>query len=98
MNNYSSDEEVDKSYERIVHPLEMSLFETYKKTIERKPNSDRAEVVEQLCKFMDNDTKRFKYWLGRTKHLSPAEIYGKMKEAKGGKNPQALFNFILKKK
>src|SRR4030042_3745468 len=76
------------------------------------PNSIRAERIEQLLSFMGENRKleaekekeyaerlgrRFKYWLGRTKHLSPGGIFMFMKQAKDGRNPQSLFNYLLKK-
>jgi hypothetical protein len=60
-------------------------------------NSERADLVEQLCVLMREDPKaRMKYWLGRTRKLPPAEIYRLMRAAKDGKNPAALFNHLLK--
>lgn len=46
--------------------------------------------------FIARKNKRFKYWLGRTRRLSPGQIFGLMKRAGEGKNPQALFNWLLK--
>lgn len=62
-------------------------------------NSQRAEVVGQLMRFMNEpeDSKRFKYWLGRTRKLSASDIYIMMRKANDGKNPPALFNWLLKK-
>jgi len=42
--------------------------------------------------------KRIKYWLGRTRKVPADEIYNMMRKAKDGKQPQALFNWLLKKK
>ena len=76
------------------------------------PNSERADVVVRLISFMGEDrpapaesedqTKariylRIKYWLGRTRKYTPGEVDGLMKQAKDGKNPPALFNWLLKK-
>lgn len=36
-----------------------------------------------------------KYWLGRTRHLDPEAVYVMISNAKLGKNPQALFNYLL---
>lgn len=41
--------------------------------------------------------RRFKYWLGRTRRLHPENIDILVKQAKGGKNPAALFNHLLSK-
>ena len=41
-------------------------------------------------------SKRLKYWFGRTRHLSPGDIHGIIRKAKDGKNPGALFNYLLK--
>lgn len=62
-------------------------------------NSRRSAIVEQLCVFMGDDpkSKRMGYWLGRTKKIDPDRIYQLMRQAKEGKNPQALFNWLLKK-
>lgn len=77
------------------------------------PNSPRAEQIERLLSLMGENRKldkegekeyaerlgrRFKYWLGRTRSLSPDEIFATMRQAKEGKNPGALFNHILKTK
>lgn len=62
-------------------------------------NSERADMVGQLMVFMGEDIhdgKRFKYWLGRTRKRSPGDLYGMMKRAQEGKNPRALFNYLLK--
>ena len=55
----------------------------------------RAEMINQLLEFMGE--KNFKKWLGLTRHLSPSGIYSLMSQAKEGKKPQALFNYLLKK-
>jgi len=60
-----------------------------------KINSPRAEQVQAVCDFMNDN--RFAYWLGRTKKLSPDSIYRLLKEAGTGRNPQAFFQFLLKK-
>lgn len=76
------------------------------------PNSERVEVIVNLVSFMGEDrphpgetaeqTKtrvytRIKYWLGRTRKYTPAEIYGLIKQAKDGHTPPKLFNWLLKK-
>lgn len=61
----------------------------------RGPNSARADVVQKVCDFMND--QRFAYWLGRTKTLKPEAIYLLLREAEGGKNKPAFFNFLLKK-
>lgn len=62
------------------------------------PQHARAEAIEVLCDFMDDDPKEsFKYWLGRTKRLKPHEIHAMIKKCKReGKNPQGLFVYLLK--
>lgn len=77
------------------------------------PNSPRAERIEQLLSLMGEDRKleqesdeqyaqrigkRFKYWLGRTRKYSPDEIFAMLRQARSGKNPGALFNYLIKKK
>ncbi len=79
-----------------------SLFDLLPKLPEKKsgPNSERAEQIEGVMALMGEDVKngkRFKYWLGRTKKLSPATIYELRKQAETGSNPPALFNYLLKK-
>jgi hypothetical protein len=62
-------------------------------------NSARAEAVEALCDFMGDDptTSRFGYWLGRTRQIQPDKLHVMMKRCrKDAKNPQALFNYLLK--
>lgn len=76
------------------------------------PNSERAEAIVYLLTFMGEDREqageteeetkkriyaRIKYWLGRTRKYTPGEIRGLIKQAKEGRNPPALFNWILKK-
>lgn len=61
-------------------------------------NSERADVVAQLVLFMGHGNERFKYWLGRTRKLTPGEIFGMMKAAREGRRPRALFEFLLKKR
>lgn len=62
-----------------------------------KPNSARADAVEQLCLFMgENPAGSMKYWLGRTRHLSPNDILDTIRQAKEGREPKKLFNWLLK--
>ena len=60
-------------------------------------NSERADVIAQLIVFMGEKNDRFKYWLGRTRKLTPSRIYQLIRSAKDGNNPPALFNYLLKK-
>lgn len=77
------------------------------------PNSERAEKIAELMQLMREDgiqsgesevaykkrvSRRFKYWLGRTNHLTPQRIYMLMRSAREGKNPPALLNWLLKNK
>ena len=77
---------------------------------ERAPGSAKAEQIENLMVFMGEPPKppqaknasktaygnRFKYWLGRTRHLEPDQIYRMIERAKKfTKNPKALFNKML---
>ena len=57
---------------------------------------ERAEVILQLIRLMDEDKTRIKYWLGRTREYTPGDIHGLIKQAKEGRNPPALFNWLLK--
>lgn len=67
----------------------------------RRPlNSKRAYAIEQLMLFMGEnptDSKRFGYWCGRTKKIEPARIFEMISESKEGRNPQALFQWSLKR-
>lgn len=73
-------------------------FEKNKKP-QTEANSERANVIEQVIALMgEKDNRRFKYWLGRTRRLSPGDIFGLIKQAGEGKNPPALFNWLLKQK
>ena len=92
---YPSDEEVNKSYINILDKKYHNvLFQSEDPFKKRGANSERAEMIEQLCKFMNDN--RFTYWLGRTKKLQPSKIYELMQKAKNGRTPQSLFNWLLK--
>lgn len=96
---YPSDEEVSKRFIGMSSPFDFNAQLKINETIKKRGAShERAEMIEQLCTFMGEDNKRFKYWIGRTKKLSPAQIYELMQKAKNGKNPKALFQWFLKQK
>lgn len=57
--------------------------------------SNRDEAAGLLA-YKTRINRRFKYWLGRTRHLTPAQLFRIMKQAKAGKNPQGLFEYLLK--
>lgn len=62
-------------------------------------NSARGEACERICEFMGQEPKdSFMYWMGVTKRkgMTPAHIHDMIKEAKTGKNPQGLFNYLMK--
>ena len=63
-------------------------------------NSRRSYMVEQLMIFMKEDPKnslRFRYWLGRTRKLEVEKVFKLISNSKQvNKNPQALFNKLLK--
>jgi len=78
-----------------------------------QPTSERAAEIEQVMLVMRENLKepgeteparevrikrRFRYWLGRTRRLTPPEIYRLVRAAKDGAKPPALFNYLLKKK
>jgi hypothetical protein len=65
-------------------------------TTVKTPNSERAEQIVAVLELMSEDNTNFKKWLGRTRHLSPEQIYLMLKNARQGKNPPALFNYLLK--
>lgn len=63
-------------------------------------NSAKADAVERLMQEVmredPKDTKRFKYWLGRTRKLTPSGLHQMIGSAKEGRKPAALFNHLLK--
>lgn len=62
---------------------------------EKKPaNSQRADMINQVLKFMGEDN--FGKWLGLTKHLSPGEIHTMMNQSQEGRNPRELFWWYLR--
>jgi hypothetical protein len=56
----------------------------------RKPGAGREAKRKRIA-------NRMKYWLGRTRKLTPDQLYRMMRQAKEGSNPPALFNYLLKK-
>lgn len=64
--------------------------------VKKGPTSFRAEQIQSILDLMGEDSSRFMYWLGRTKHLSPDRIYAFLQTAKTFKNPQAGLNYLLK--
>lgn len=56
----------------------------------RKPGAGREAKRKRI-------SQRMKYWLGRTRKLNADQLYRMMRQAKEGKNPPALFNYLLKK-
>lgn len=58
--------------------------------LERKTPGAGKEAKRQRL------NKRIKYWLGRTRKIPANQIYDLMKQAKDGKNPRALFNWLIK--
>lgn len=63
-------------------------------------NSARGEACENICEFLGQEPKdSFMYWMGVTKRkgMTPSDIHDMIKEAKTGKNPQGLFNYLMKK-
>lgn len=56
----------------------------------RQAGSGRAAKKQRL-------SRRFKYWLGRTRRLHPGDIYRLLRCAGEGSNPPALFNYLLRK-
>ena len=63
-------------------------------------NSAKADAVERLMREVmrenPTDTKRFKYWLGRTRKLTAQALHLMIGSAKEGRKPGALFNHLLK--
>ena len=87
--------------ENLNRPI-VSIGDQIKKMKDRKgPNSQRAYAIECLMIFMgekpENNTKRFKYWLGRTRKLEPEMIFTLMSLSKGGNPRVRLFNYLLKR-
>jgi hypothetical protein len=73
----------------------LELMEETKPTAEERtlekqtPGAGKAEHRKRL-------NRRTKYWLGRTRHLTPSAIYGLIRKARDGNKPPALFNHLLK--
>ncbi len=66
--------------------------------------NERQEAIHAVMAFMGEPYKketskskvRYKYWNGRLKKYSPKDMHSLIKKAQSGKNPQALFNWLLK--
>lgn len=99
-----SDQEVHNTISKITDTKNLfsmsgfSFKESPYKDVKKKrgATSPKAEIIEQLCKFMGEDNTRFAYWCGRTRKLTPSQIYELMQKAKNGNNKPALFNWLLK--
>ncbi len=84
--------------------MELPDIEKYTRR-EKKIDNQRQEAIHSVMDFMGEPYKennkiskeRYKYWNGRLKKYSPVDIHGLIKEAKVGKNPPALFNWLIKK-
>ncbi len=57
----------------------------------------RARNQDAIDRIKKKRSRLVKYWIGRTNHLEPETIYVMISNAKLGKNPQALFNYLLTK-
>jgi hypothetical protein len=60
-------------------------------------NSPFNDVVAKVIDFMGDNEHPFGYWCGRLRDIPVCEIYSFMSLSREGKNPQALFNWNLKK-
>lgn len=60
------------------------------------PTSEWAAAIEEVLMFLKEDKARFPYWCGRLRHMEPNDILDLIKAAKQGKNPPALFQWLLK--
>ncbi len=57
-----------------------------------------VSLMELMGEQVENNSARYKFWLGRTRHLSVEQIYLMIKEAKRAKEtPHILFQYLLKK-
>ena len=66
-----------------------------------KVNSEHNEQINLVMDLMGEsikDRKRYAYWCGRLKRFKPSAIHLLLQQAKTGKNPRALFNYLIKKK
>ena len=55
----------------------------------------KAGIATAIERIKKKRSRLMKYWLGRTKHLEPPQIHAMISQAKKGRNPQALFNYLL---
>ena len=71
-----------------------------KKKGDTKIKSAHNEQIVEVMKLMGedkSDSKRYRYWCGRVKHLSNEQIYRMRKEAQDyGDSPPKFFNYLLK--
>ena len=65
---------------------------------EDKPTDEELALGEEKGKQKQKERIqwRMKYWLGRTKGITPEKILDLMKQAESGRNPQALLNWLIK--
>lgn len=59
-------------------------------------NSLFNDAVDRALDTMGEDKKRFAYWCGRLRGINPQLISLMAAKAKDGRNPAALFNWLLK--
>lgn len=76
--------------------VQLIVFMGEDKTLEEEKEIERKKEGAGKEAKRHRIAKRMKYWLGRTRKLSHAELYGLMRKAKDGKNQAALFNYLLK--
>jgi len=83
--------------------MEIPDIERYTKS-KKKIDNQRQEAIHNVMELMGEEyktdttesKKRYKYWNGRLRKYSPIQIHGLIKDSKEGKNPPALFNWLLK--
>lgn len=84
-------ERADLVYQLLVFMGEDKTLDEERAIEAKAPGEGRKAKAKRI-------NTRMKYWLGRTRKVQPGDLYAMMKAAKEGKNPQALFNHLLKTK
>lgn len=68
-------------------------------TLEKKsgPTSEYAEAIEKVLEFMGEDN--WGKWCGRLKRFKdrPHVIHEMIRQAKEGRSPQALFQYLIRR-
>lgn len=68
-----------------------------RETQKGRVTSEWADQIRTVISFMGETNERFPYWCGNLRRFrkNPSALYQLMQEAKNGKNPRALFRWLL---